>query len=202
MKITREFLRSIEGQLLLLAIIFAGGAVLAVTALALRTILFEPYIRDRYTSAPTELAATLTDVAEDRATADDFEKSVERLARLKAKSETQLVVLREEVLQLAYGHWLDKPELDPQGRVAKCFFLSHASFTIERIRLTLVAGNEEQRGRAVVLLRWAVGSECQTEAMQLCHFARQRADRRHESVLVQQADLTLAVLAGEAVPSK
>jgi len=200
MRLSREFLRSIEGQLALLGIIFVGATVLAVAALALRNLLFEPYIRDRYPSPPAELAARLTELAEDRAAVEKIENELERLARLRARSEIQLLAAREDIFHAAYGFWIERPELDPQGRVAKCFFSAHGQFTIERIRLTLAAGNEEQRGRAVVLLRWAVESDSQAEAIQLCRFARQRAERRYESALVQQADRTLAVLACEAVP--
>ena len=202
MKLPRQFLRSIEGQLALLAMIYLGAALLALAALALRTVLFEPYIREKYLPPPTDLKTVLAELAQGSVPMEEFEKTVERLARLQAKSENALPAAREQLLQAAYGAWMDDAELDPQGRLAKCFFSVKGRLTIERIRLTLVAGDERQRGRVVVLLRWAVGSEVQSEAGQLCEFARRRAERRHESALVQQANETLAVLAGGVIPGE
>ena len=43
---SREYIRSVRGQMTLLAVVFVGAVVMALTAVALRGIMFEPYVRE------------------------------------------------------------------------------------------------------------------------------------------------------------
>jgi hypothetical protein len=55
-KITNKLVRTIPGQMVMLAVLFAGGLLLAVAALATRGVLFEPYVRDQ-SPKPTDIFA-------------------------------------------------------------------------------------------------------------------------------------------------
>jgi hypothetical protein len=195
LKVNRVALRSIHGQLILLGGTFLGAIVLAVAALCLRSVLFEPYIREKFPPLPESLETILDDVAKGRRDSDALATAIE--ARVKRLSDPERprapdeASARGQVLTEVYGAWIDAPDFDPAGRLARPFFSEYGRFIIERVRQTQVVGNERQRLRALDLLRYAPFAEVRAEARQLCDYARQRAQRRNEAALGQHAQEVL-----------
>lgn len=122
MMLSRASLRSVEGQLVLLGLIYLGAAVLAVGALALRGVLFERWVQEKYPPLPAELKTVLEDVAQGRGTAEEFVKTIDRLARQQGGTVQPVSAARADLLQAAYGAWVEEPGLDPRGAARKVLF--------------------------------------------------------------------------------
>ena len=176
MRLSRPLLRSVAGQFTLLGVVFAGGIVLAGVALASRSWFFENFVREKYPETPERIQALL----------QEFPKR-EELAKFP----------REDVERL-FEAWIAREDFDPHGGLAQNMLATHSTLIFERVRRTLVAGNPQQRGRAVTLLAWAQGDEQKTEALRLCRWARDRAGRRQEAELAGQAQAVLGKLLGRA----
>jgi hypothetical protein len=173
MRLNRLWLRSVPGQLTLLGVTYVGAVVLAVAALCLRSLLFEPYIRETYQ------------------TAERLGPLVRAVARGDATRE-QLQQLDRENAGLLYDAWLSDAELDPQGRLARRLFADHGPSIMERLRRTLVVGNAAQRARALQMLGFLAEPSLRPEALELVRYARQKAERRGETELERQAAALLA----------
>jgi hypothetical protein len=181
---SRAFIRSVSGQLTLLGGTFVGAVVLAVTALLLRDRLFEPYIKEKY----PPLEGRLLEVARELAGADLKEKDREKLEEEVRKTATGI--------DAVYGGLILSRDLDRQGRLAQWLIRRDRADLLGRLRRTLTVGNEEQRGGALRLLgRFADGKDSE-EVVELAHQARERARRRGEAALVEEADSVLAYLKG------
>jgi hypothetical protein len=198
MRLNGPYIRSLRGQLSLLAAVYLGAVVLAIAAGCGRTWLFEPYIHERFPPVPNRLAGPVRDLAEGKSAPEQLEEVIAAVARQEAASEDAKVrrqqkeeSSRARLLDAVYGTWIEDAASDPHGRLA-AFLLSEPSGSIiERIRQTLVLGDERQRSRAMHLLRFASTAAVKPEAMALCAYARQRAQRRREPELVRQADAVL-----------
>ena len=177
MKINREFLRTVRGQLSLLAAAYVGALVLALAALCLRSLFFERFVHDKFAPVPERLQTLAADLAAGRG------------------DPGQLRALSSEDVNLIYGAWLDQPDLDPAGRLARDLLTADGARILERVRRTLVAGNPAQRARAVELLGLVDVAELKPEVCFLCDYAARKAQRRGEAELAGQADAVLDRLA-------
>jgi hypothetical protein len=176
MRVSTTFLRSAPGQLTLLAILYGGAVLLAVAALCLRSVAFEPFIRERVPPLPERLAELARTVAE-------------------APGGKELPPLSGEDVDLLVGAWIDEPDLDPQGHLAEDLLARRGAAVLEHVRRTLVVGDPPQRARAVALLGRVTTEELKPQALALCRYARRRAEARGDSDLAAQASATLARLA-------
>jgi hypothetical protein len=178
MKHWLEQMRTVRGEVLLFGATFLGAVVLALVAIGLRERFFEVYVREKY--------PPLTDRDRERArslAASDLDPQRAR----------ELLGLLEsgEVRERIYGGWIENPDLDPDEWLGRRIGSDQGDWLVERIRRTLVAGNPEQRGRAVAWLRLLPH---RPETLELVRFARTRALHRQEWDLLQQADAVLAQL--------
>jgi hypothetical protein len=177
MRLSTAYLRSVQGQLVLLAITLAGGILLAVAALCLRSVLFEPHIREKYPELSRKLEADLK--KRDRAAGDRVRK------------------LSPRELRAVYGAWISAPDLDPRGWLADHLLALHGPALLGNIRQTLVVGNAEQRGRALALLGRVSAEDLKPEARRLGRYALDRSRRRREPELARQAEAVLDKLRPE-----
>ncbi|MEK6239140.1 MAG: hypothetical protein N2C14_30860, partial [Planctomycetales bacterium] len=93
-----------------------------------------------------------------------------------------------------YGAWIDKAIDDPQARLAKAMWEHQpAESPLRLVRATLVAGDVQQRMRAMDLLQHLRDETHRDEAIQLCRYCLKRANRSGENVLSHKAKATLAV---------
>jgi len=205
MKLTPQFIRSVQGQPSLLAATYIGAIVLALAAWYCRPIFFEPNIREKFpaladarTGNLGQVAANVADglaapaaLAEkiDELATQEAERRRPRGAKKAARADIEAV--REPLWAAVYGQWIDRDDFDPSDRVARVFLSEQSRLIFERIRRTLVAGNEHQRSRALHLLSLAATEEDRAQARALCEYSRERALRRHEPDLVRQAEQVL-----------
>jgi hypothetical protein len=208
MKLTPQVIRSVQGQLSLLAATYIGAIVLALAAWYCRPILFEPNIQEKFPPLANPRTGDLRQVAVDLANglipSTKFTKTIEELAAKEAErrrpagakkaAKADIEAAREPLWAAVYGHWIDHDGFDPADRVARVFLSEESCLIFERIRRTLVAGNEHQRGRALHLLSLAATPEDRVQARALCEYSRERALRRHEPELVRQAEQILSDL--------
>jgi hypothetical protein len=193
MKLTRQFIRSVQGQLSLLAATYAGAILLALGAWIFRSILFEPYIREKFPPLKADLAVALLQVADGQADPGTLAKTIDELAEKETRA-GDIDSARDKLWAEIYGEWINRDDLDPANRLAGVFLSEQNCLIFERLRRTLVAGNEQQRGRALYLLGLTATDEDRALARQLCAYARERALRRNEPELVRQAEQVLNAL--------
>lgn len=170
-KLNKPYLRSAQFQMLLFAWTFVNAVVLAIAALCLRGVLFEPFCLAKFPKLEQTVFAK--ELAEGKAKAD----------RLKDLPDAELHAL--------FGTLINDPESDPDNHVAKALLSQKPSSILEKIRITLVMGNREQRQRAVDLLTRFAGSEHRSAAADLCRYAEEKARRRGENELALQARTVL-----------
>lgn len=169
--VTRHrWLRSVQGQLTLLAGVLAGAVVLAVATVCLREVVFERTVYQRLPEVPAEVADAVTAFARDEAA-------------------TQPAV-REGETELVYVVWLtDDTSSEQPDRVAR-YLASEplAKQTLGWVRRTLATGNPSQRQRALSLLGYFADSpEHARTALTLARRERERAKQRGEAELVETA---------------
>ena len=144
--LNKPYLRSAQFQMLLFAWTFFNAVVLAIAALCLRGVLFEPYCLAKFPKLEQTVFAK--ELAEGKAKAD----------RLKDLPDTELHAL--------FGTLVNDPKSDPEDHVSKALLSLQPSFILSKIRITLVMGNREQRERAVDLLARFAGTQQQPAAPQ------------------------------------
>lgn len=179
--LSATFLRSVHGQLLLLAGTYAGAVVLAVVAVGLRSVFFDRYVRETFPQPSERVLSLMKQVATSE-------------GRLAGRDSTSIRELSGPELEQAYGAWIRDPALDPRGRTASLLLWAHPEFMIKRIRLTCVAGSPAQQARALELLAHDHDRSTHSEAQFLCQFLKARAHRRGEVGLFKQADEALRQL--------
>lgn len=202
---TRAYLRSVRGQLTLLAIVFAGAVMLAVVAVILRSWFFEPFVREWH--SPTDVAGQLVnDLAGGAAGAEDITRAVEKVAEdmarkdkrvagqeeekpelLKRLMREQLPQARKRVLDACYFAWLEHPEADPHDRILKALLEESADDTILRFKRTLAVGNLEQRERLLVATA-ALARVDRQATLEFLGILKARAQRRGEAELTRRAE--------------
>jgi hypothetical protein len=208
----RWFIKSAQGQLTLLGLTFVGAIGLAVVTVALRSVLFEPYIREAYPpldksarqlaeqiadglAGPKEWEALVADWTE-QMTVQELEKMIgpERADapglwdRLLEKNRKKAAA---QAVSTFYGYWMLHPDEDPNDRLLVCLLQSRQDETLTCLKKTLTVGDLAQRQRA---LHGATVAAQQTpaEAVPLLRFAHDRALRRGEMALAEQAQAALS----------
>src|SRR5687768_6887954 len=131
--LSRQEIRTLKGQLLLLAGLFLGSAGLAV-ALAVSRPLFERHQAETYKPLPAHLAP----LAESAAAGGH----VDRAAFDKLPADARLAL---------YDDWMLRPEPPPPATPAALVAADPALY-LSRAERTLVAGNDSQRERALKFL--------------------------------------------------
>jgi hypothetical protein len=209
MKLTPQFIRSVRGQLSLLATTYLGAVCLALAAWTCRSILFESYIREKFPEKPMpgSVAAAVDQVALGVSEPKSLPPVIDELATKEADrrrpagatrpAASDIEVARDALWTAVYGAWIDRDNFDPADRVASAFLSEPSCLIFERLRRTLVVGNERQRSRALHLLSLAASDESRSQARALCEYAKERSRRRHEHALVEQAEQVLNVLGPE-----
>lgn len=176
--LSAPFLRSVQGQLVLLAGTYTGAVVLAILAVGLRSVFFDRYVRETFPAPSERVLALMNRVAHSNGPLTDRDSEAIR-------------ELSGPELEAAYGAWLNTKALDPRGRVTMLLLWPHSAFMIKRIRITCIAGSLAQQARALELLARDPDRSTKDEALSLCQFLRERAHRRGEGGLRKQADEAL-----------
>lgn len=169
MKLSKPYLRSAEFQLYMLGGVLLGAVVLAILALCLRNVVFEVWVHEPHPPLPKKLRTLARAVAAGRAKPERLE------------------ALGDAELDLIYGAWIDEPQLDPHGILAKNLHARAGLPILARIRGTLVVGNLQQRLRAMELLAWLPRGKYLGEVHELSGYAMTRGRRRHEPDLERLA---------------
>jgi hypothetical protein len=178
MKISRQGLRSLQGQLTLLALAYVGALLLALVALCCRSLFFERFLGETFRAASEDLAPLL------QAAADGTARGPE------------LLKLKNADGDVLYEAWMHDEQLDRQGRLARYLFSVQGDLILERARRTLAVGTREQKARALDLLGWTDSPELRREADRLGRRALERALRRGEDELGGRARDLLQKLSG------
>lgn len=194
----RVYLRSVQGQLLLLGVAFAGAAVLAIIPRFFRDRIFEYYCREGY--PPMDGAAEKAVQVLNRPGATN-EQIVEVIDELRKRKGTVGPSVEYPGLERVYGSWIEDAGTRESGLVARRLTGSDRSWlrewTLNRLRTTLVTGNVEQREAAVEWIEAALGDEelkdeTRAELRVLLEHARARALRRGEAGLASRAGTVLS----------
>jgi hypothetical protein len=175
--LSREYLRSVPGQLVLFAGTFAGAVALAVAALCLRGRVFEHYAREKYPPPSAEVQKRI----------DELTAGAGAARRQKLLNE----IVERAALDRLYGVLIEVPEVDPQGDTVRGLVDEHGVDLLRRLRRTLVVGNLSQRRGALRCLGHLQVPGVIDEARELAEWGRARAVRRGEKELVEQADNAL-----------
>ena len=171
-KAIRRNLKTPAGQLKLLALTFTGALVLAVGTLCFRSVLFEPYIRQRVAELNDDLKERGQDVA-------DGEEPGEWLREL---TPTQVAGL--------YGGLINGTVNDDETQLAQALFNYHPLDLMHWLEITAAVGNHKQRLNAVDLLRIS-GKEYPSRATELCRHHLKQARRTGDAKLQKQAEAVL-----------
>lgn len=174
-KSIRRRLKTARGQLLLLAATFAGALVLAVGALCLKSVLFEPCIRHRVAELSDDLAERGGKVA-------SGEQPAESLKKL---TSTQVAAL--------YGGLINGRLDDDGNRLTGSLFEFQSPVLMDRLKITAAVGNPSQRQRAVELLRIS-GEDNRPRAVELCRHIYDRARRTGDKELGELSESVLREL--------
>jgi hypothetical protein len=182
---SRAYLRSVQGQLAVLGITFAGGVALAGAALLLRDRLFEPYAREKY----PPLEGRAQEVAKELAGGPIDPKQREKL-------EKELQEM-PKAMDAVYGELITGSGLDGEQRLARWLIRANRKDLLGRLRRTLVVGSPAQRAEALRFLGLLAGGQANGDVIELASRAREQARRRGEAALVEQADGLLRRLGKE-----
>lgn len=191
MKRTRAYLRSVQGQLLLFAIAFAGALVLACVPYFFRSgRFFEGALKEKYPELSGYAKDAVGILSDPKSEKEQIEEAKDELA--KRERNTADPTKRFELVEAVYGAWvaeLDavKSEITLARRLAE----ARPVWVKERLKRTLVAGDEDQRARAVRFLAILLEQKAEDDVLELLRFARQRATRRGERKLAEQVDAVL-----------
>jgi hypothetical protein len=200
----RPWLRSLRGQLTLLAGAFLGAIVLAVVIVCLRERLFEHYVREQYPRLEgwsDEAARVLAARSSRPADIDRVGKKLEKLIEDSPESQRTDQPRGCQALERIYGGWMTDEDLDPDGLLARRLTTLQPEWVLWRIRRTLVAGSPQQRGRAVAWLQSIVWvPETHEQVVTLARHAHRRAETRGEEDLRRQAAAVLAQEGAEQPP--
>ena len=167
---SQRWLRSVVGQVTLLAGALAGAVVLGVVAVLLRGLVFEPTVYQRLPEVSAEVADAVVAFARD-------------------PSATKPAI-RDDEREQVYAVWLvgDLPEAQ-LDRVAR--YLASPAVAVQTlgwVRRTLATGNPAQRRRALNLLGYLAEADDHAQtALALVRREHERAKRRGESELVEVA---------------
>jgi len=167
---SQRWLRSVVGQVTLLAGALAGAVVLAVVAVLLRALVFEPTVYQRLPEVSAEVADAVVAFARD-------------------PSATKPAI-RDDEREQVYAVWLvgDLPEAQ-LDRVAR--YLASPAVAVQTlgwVQRTLATGNPAQRQRALNLLGYLAEADDHAQtALALIQREHERAKRRGESELVEVA---------------
>jgi hypothetical protein len=218
-RLPREYIRSVHGQLSLMALAFAGAVGLAVVSVCLRSAFFERYARELH----PPLEGNLKDLASrlgqgGPASCDRFQEAVQARAEqlLRAAQQRGAGTLepdegaglrpdaalvqayepraREGLIRALYGGWSADAGLDPDNRMLQSLISCERLLIIHSIQRTLAVGNVTQRTRALEAISLLGKGGFNADARALAERARERARRRGEDVLVQFADRVLEQL--------
>lgn len=160
----RRHLRTPKGQLILFAVTFTGALCLAVAPLLTRGLLFEPYIRHRV----AELSEDLKQRGEDVASGEEPPGSLQKL------SPAQIAGL--------YGALINSEIDDKENRLARTLHEFHSQELMSRLTITVAAGNQSQRRKALNLLS-LTDIEDRSRAAMLCRHIEVRAKRTGDNNL-------------------
>jgi hypothetical protein len=165
----KQRVRSVQGQLALLAVTYAGALGLVVLALVLRTVLFERYVREKFEPMPAPLQAAAQRIASGQQPADS------------------VMAFNQKEDGLLYGALLQHGVEDPEHRLADALAHHRPRWLLDQVRGTLVAGSLPQRQRALDLLCSISAEPLRPEMVRLCEFCCQRATVRGEPAMLDRA---------------
>lgn len=187
----RAWLRTVRGQLALLAATFAAAVALAAAIVCLRGAVFERYVRETYPPAGSWARETARELSAPETPPRRLEAI--RAAVIEHARRAREVRKPAQDLEELYGLWLQEPELDPDGTLAVRLTGFVPDWVTDRLRRTLAAGNPDQRGRALRWLRAIAGLEETAERVRvLAAQARRRAAARGEEAVRLEAEAVLA----------
>lgn len=166
----KNVLRSPRGQFILLAIAFGGALLLAGTALAMRSLVFERFVREKYPPATDALRTTLAAAVHDES---------------KRKGAADLSA---DDFFIAYGLSINEEIDDPGLRLPRAWAASRPQELFDRLRATSVAGSRGQRLRAIEFLDLIVDPRLAEERERWKALLRERARRRGETEIVERLD--------------
>jgi hypothetical protein len=172
--ITRTWLRSPAGQLILVAVTFAVAVIIAVVMAANRGF-FEKYIHENY---PEPSAATIS--------------LLERLEPGAAEEEKEeLPGLNLQVRESLYQAWMWNQEAERYRYAPRVLMQMYPIYFRQRIERTLAAGNLEQKGKALEFIRLSDHPAfLPTLSWALQHFARTPAAGLSDEIEKVQAALS------------
>jgi hypothetical protein len=177
----KQWLRTLRGQLAVLAAVYAGGLALAVAATCVRGVFFERYVREKHEPPSSGLRAEAEAVAAGRAPPE----------RARAWPDRDV--------DAVYGALARREIDDPHGRLLAALLRLHGPRLLARLRESLAAGSLAQRERAVELLAALPPGEWNEQAIELSTYAEARAGRRGEQSLRRRAErLTRQLQQGES----
>ena len=168
----RRQLKTARGQLLLFGATFCGAIVMAIGALCLKPVLFEPYIRHRL----PPLSAPMREFA-DRVT-------------LETSSDDDFRTLREADVNSLYGGLINGEVEDPDNYIIDGLIQFRPGVVLDRLRITVATGSSNQKLRALRLLERS-RAEDRVQAVRLSQVLVDRAIRTGDLQIQQTAESVL-----------
>lgn len=202
----RNFIRSINGQLLLFGAVFLGAIGLSVAIWIARPYLFEPYIKQKPVKSISEMEILVSRIREGAAGTAEIEKAVDQLSQKLlmplgnkpvGEDKTRIAPIKvnipeklrsetlEHVVSNLYWAWLDEDTATGNERLMTIMLNMCPLATVENLRKTIIVGNQHQQARAYQGLLQAQRTGIQ-ESVDVLEMAERRAKRRGEQALIQQ----------------
>ena len=205
----KEFLRSVPGQLLLLAGTFLGAIILAVAAILLRGVMFEPYVREKYPAVDAETQKFIEGLVEGHSRIETLEKLIDREAdrlaqrRRPASNADRLALAKRErpeavknVLSACYGYWMTHRTSEKEDRILAALARQSEQELPDLLRRTLVVGNLRQKLLALEGVKW-LNLRNPRPADLLLDYARNQALHRRDSEIIAKCDQILTAVKRE-----
>jgi hypothetical protein len=196
-----RWLRSVQGQLSLLAFVFACAVVVGLMPWFLRSLVFQRFAREAYPKVEDTYAEkALPVLRRPGSTQAEIDAVLDEIRRRDDVAGPE----RFKNLERMYGQWMldeDGTDVRPGGWLARRLTASDRrwlrEWVMDRLRMTLAAGNVQQRLGAVEWIEAALGDEAlkpeaADELRRMLERARDRARRRGEDRLAEEAAAALA----------
>ena len=192
-----RWLRSVPGQMSLLAFVFACAVVVGLLPWFLRTLVFQRFARETYPAFDGYAETAMPVLRRRGSTEDEIDTVLNEIRRRDDVTGPQRFLNLERM----YGQWILDEDVRRNGLLARRLTATDRrwlrEWVVDRLRLTLAAGNVQQRRSAVDWIEAALGEkslapETAEELRRMLERARDRARRRGEDALAEEAAAALA----------
>ena len=165
----RRRMRTIEGQFGMMGGAILGAVAMAIAALCLRTILFDPYIRQRNPEPTPAFVKTMQEIADGARSAESIDE------------------FSSEQVAVAYGILIDHRIQDSKKVVTRRITHFQSPVVVDRLKITAATGSDVQRLAAISVIA-EFSAPVPPDAVTILNYIRERGRRTKNNELFQAVE--------------